>query len=61
MIDQEDGLNRPRPKMGAGARKVRAANGIMFAQHNAQADADLRARNAYRSAVGLPLIEPSNN
>lgn len=41
---------------GAGARKIKAANAITFVAIKRDREAALRARNAYRLAIGLPPV-----
>lgn len=40
--------------VGMGAHKIKAANKLMIGAKVAQRAADLKARNAYRVAIGLP-------
>jgi hypothetical protein len=51
ILDQANTLPRPMPR-----RKPN--RNIIYASKKAD---ELRARNAYRLTVGLPLIEPGNN
>lgn len=41
---------------GAGARKIKAANASTFISIKRDREAALRARNAYRLAIGLPPV-----
>lgn len=41
---------------GLGAQKIRAGNRIYWARKRAEKADALRARNAYRAAIGLPPI-----
>lgn len=45
--------------MGRGAAKIRAGNAVLFTDKARKAASDLKARNAYREACGLPIIQAS--
>lgn len=47
-------LKRKPTKPNLGAHKIAAANHIHRAARAAKAASDLKARNAYRLAIGLP-------
>ena len=55
ILDQANTLPRPMP------RKKPNRNTVHYTKAGANKTDELRARNAYRVAAGLPLIEPGNN
>lgn len=55
-----ESLKVQRAKARKGQRMIIAANRIAFGERIARQADDLAARNAYRLACGLPLIEPGN-
>ena len=59
MRDSENDLPR-KLRHNAGHSKIKLAVHAHHATSKAKAIDDMRARNAYRAACGLPLIEPSN-
>lgn len=46
--------NRSHDAPALGSKRIKAANKIMYAQQAAKKRDELRARNAYRVAIGLP-------
>ena len=67
MFDKDDAAPKGKPFVStskwssAGARKIKFAMRAHHAMRKDQAVDDLKARNAYRAACGLPLIEPGND
>lgn len=61
MLDKEDATPKPK-RLGTGktglhgARRMKASGNAIFTDKARQQAADLKSRNAYRAAIGLPLV-----
>lgn len=58
MLDREDATPKGKPAPRKANARMRASGNAIFTDKARQQAADLKSRNAYRAAIGLPLIVP---